>query len=154
MCVCAAAADCGKPERSRMIVIAAVDDRFGMAFNHRRLSRDRVVTEKIKEIVGDGRLWVHPCSLDLFPDACAAENFLDRAGEDDFCFVENRPLRGYQGRVKRLYLFFWNRRYPSDLRFDLPLEPFRRVKEIKFPGYSHDEIALEVFEKKNKGEES
>lgn len=38
MRVCAAAADCGKPERSRMIVIVAVDDRFGMAFNHRRVT--------------------------------------------------------------------------------------------------------------------
>lgn len=150
MCVCASAADCGKPERSRMIVIAAVDDRFGMFFNHRRLSRDRVVTEKIKEIVGDGKLWVHPYSLDLFPDARSAEDFLDKAGDDDFCFVENRPLRTYQGRVKRLYLFFWNRRYPSDLRFDLPLEPFRCEKCTDFPGYSHDNITLEIFDRKDK----
>lgn len=129
-----------------MKIIAAVDDRFGMFFNHRRLSRDRAVTEKVKEIVGDGKLWIHPYSLDLFPDACAAEDFLDRAGEDDFCFVENRSLQTYSDQITEIYLFFWNRKYPSDLKFDLPLEPFWCEKYTDFPGYSHDNITLEAQE--------
>lgn len=150
MWVCATVADGGKPERSRMIVIAAVDDRFGMFFNHRRLSRDWVVTEKVKEIVGNGKLWIHPYSLDLFPDACAAEDFLVRAGKEDFCFVENRSLRTYSDQITEIYLFFWNRKYPSDLKFDLPLEPFWCKKYTGFPGYSHDNITLEIFERKDK----
>lgn len=33
-----------------MRLIVCLDDKNGMAFNHRRQSRDRIVTEKIEEL--------------------------------------------------------------------------------------------------------
>ena len=33
----------------KMRLIVCLDDKNGMAFNHRRQSRDRIVTEKIEE---------------------------------------------------------------------------------------------------------
>ena len=49
-----------------MHIIVCLDDQNGMAFNHRRQSRDRVVTEDIC-ILADGRpLWMNKNSVALF----------------------------------------------------------------------------------------
>ena len=76
-----------------MIIIAAVEDRGGMEFHHRRVSRDRILTEKVRKITTGKILRVDPCSKDLFPEAEAGADFLDVAEKDDICFVENRPLK-------------------------------------------------------------
>lgn len=130
-----------------MIIIATADSRLGMFFNNRRISRDRVVTEKIREIVGNNKLWVDPYSLDLFPDACAAEDFLNMAGESDFCFVENRSLREYENKINKVYLFLWNRKYPSDIKFDLPMGLFELQKITQIQGFLHDAVSLLIYEK-------
>lgn len=128
-----------------MIVITVIEDRGGMMFNHRRLSRDRALTEKIKNLVGNHTLWIDAYSGPLFPDAHVDENFLQKAGEDDFCFVEDRSLIPYKDRINTLYLFSWNRRYPADLFFDLPLAEYEMVSQEDFPGYSHEKITLQKY---------
>ena len=42
-------------------------------------------------------------------------------------------------------LYRWNRRYPSDLKFDLPLEGFTLRQRQEFAGYSHPKITEEVY---------
>lgn len=132
-----------------MKLIAAIEDRGGMLFNHRRCSRDRVLNQWITNLVGEKTLWVHPYSLDLFPDARTDENFLDKAGEDDFCFVEDCSVKVFADRVSELYLCHWNRRYPADFFFDLPMGPMLLKKEEEFVGSSHDKITVEQWKREN-----
>ncbi|MGO5336751.1 ribonuclease Z [Bilifractor sp. LCP19S3_H10] len=134
-----------------MIVITVIEDRGGMMFNHRRLSRDRVLTEKIKNLVGNHTLWIDAYSATLFPDAHVDEDFLQKAGEDDFCFVEDRNLIPYKDRISTLYLFYWNRRYPADLFFNLPLAEYEMISQEDFPGYSHDKITLQKYVHRGNG---
>ena len=131
-----------------MILFAAMENRNGMMFNHRRVSRDRVVTEKIKEIVGKKVLWIDPYSVDLFPEAKSDPDFLKKAGQDDYCFVENRSVKDYVDNISTLYLFKWNRKYPADLYFDLNLDNFDLNEEVEFPGYSHEKITMQKYERK------
>ena len=130
-----------------MKLIAVVEDRGGMLFNHRRVSKDRVLIDKIKQIIQGHTLLVHPFSAELFPDAKADEHFLDTAGEDDFCFIENCSVKAYEERISDVYLFRWNRKYPADLFFDLPLDHFHMTGTEDFAGYSHDKITLETWKR-------
>ena len=50
-----------------MRLIVCLDDKNGMAFNHRRQSRDRIVTEKIEELAKGSVLRLSPYSAKLFP---------------------------------------------------------------------------------------
>ena len=77
-----------------------------------------------------------------------AENFLTQAGAGEVCFVENISVASVAERVEQVYLFHWNRAYPGDLFFDLPLEDgWELTLEEEFPGSSHETITLEVYER-------
>lgn len=139
-----------------MNIMAAVDNAGGMLFNRRRVSMDRVLREKVLEISADSILWMDEYSERQFreeektgKDICVSEAFLDEAGADDFCFVEDRALLPYAEKIGKFYLFHWNRDYPSDFRLDfLPEEHgFHVISTEDFQGHSHDDITLEVWEK-------
>ena len=49
-----------------MKLILCVDDKGGLAFNHRRQSRDRVLNEHILMHCGMHRLWISPYTAKLF----------------------------------------------------------------------------------------
>ena len=80
-----------------MRLIVCLDDKNGMAFNHRRQSRDRIITETIEELVKGSTLHFSPYSAKLFPSGVfePSEDYLSRAGEDDFCFVELEDVTPY-----------------------------------------------------------
>lgn len=72
-----------------MYIIACIDDRNGLLFNNRRQSRDANVIEKIQELTKKNRLWIHPFSSPLFPEASVSVHFLKEAKNGEFCFLEN-----------------------------------------------------------------
>jgi hypothetical protein len=49
-----------------MILIACVEEKNGMMFNHRRVSRDRVVNADIRRISADGQLCMDAYSAKMF----------------------------------------------------------------------------------------
>ena len=51
-----------------MYLIACVDDRMGMMFNHRRVSRDRAVIRDIMDRCGDQGVYIESGSAVLFKD--------------------------------------------------------------------------------------
>lgn len=133
-----------------MKLIVCVDNRGGMAFNHRRQSRDRVLTEDIVKNVGDARLVLSPYSLSLFDGyvldiAVSSDPFAD-AGENDFCFVETASPTS-DADVSELILYHWNRDYPSDTPFLLDTAAFLLVSTVDFVGFSHEKITKEVWKK-------
>ena len=116
-----------------MILMACVDGRNGMAFNCRRQSRDRAVrADLLAEAEEQSRL-------------CVDESFLEKAGPGEPCFVEDRSVAPFAGRVERVVLYRWDRAYPADLYWDLSLEGWTLARREEFPGFSHEIITKEVY---------
>ena len=134
-----------------MTIIVCIDDNGGMMFNNRRQSRDRVLTEKIINIANGHKLYIDSYSAPLFEGFCgditAQDSFLDIAGSDDFCFVENRRLKPYEQSIDKLIVFKWNRKYPSDFDLDISLDSFTLISSEDFVGNSHEKITMEVYDK-------
>ena len=134
-----------------MTVIVCVDNRFGMLFNKRRLSRDRAVTEDVVTHLAGGRLYCAELSKPLFdgiPDAVVCDDFLEKAGENDTCFVENRDIAPFKEKITKIVLYRWNRDYPADMWFDPALlREFPRKTITELQGNSHETITKEGYEK-------
>lgn len=131
-----------------MILIVCIDDRNGMAFNHRRQSRDRVLADRIASLTMGKKLWIEPYSQKLFSggNAVVSDDYLTAAGTDDYCFVERDDVTPYEDKIRKIIVFRWNRVYPSDLRFGIDLTAWQLVYFEEFPGSSHEKITMEVYE--------
>ena len=131
-----------------MNLIVTLDDRNGMAFNHRRQSRDRVLTERILQICG-GRLTVNAYTAALFEgmnaDLTVAEDPLSVAGTGEWCFLETLSPASAKEKIERLIVYRWNRAYPFDLKFDWDLATMKLQSKTDFVGYSHEKITEEVY---------
>lgn len=136
-----------------MKVIVCVDNKGGMAFFQKRQSQDRVLREDILNCLQGARLWMSPYSLKQFKeenkaDLIADEQFLDAAGEEDFCFVENQNLQQYEKKITEIIVYRWNRDYPADLFLDIDLKDWELTETAEFAGNSHEKITREVYRKK------
>ena len=134
-----------------MKIIVCLDDRGGMMFNGRRLSRDRILIEDVLKTVNGAKLFIDPYSRLLFDgvDASVTENadMLDIASEGDYCFVENKHIKDFLDKIEEITLYRWNRRYPFDFELDIvpEKEGFSLFSSEEFKGYSHDVITKEIF---------
>lgn len=131
-----------------MQMILCLDDNNGMSFGGKRQSRDRVVVEKILELTAGGKIWMNGYSAGIFSGyenaIMVRETFLEDLHRGEFCFVENTDIACYFSEVSKLYIFRWNRRYPADVKIQLPAN-FTKTHTEDFPGNSHDKITLEVY---------
>ena len=124
-----------------------------MLFNHRRLSRDRRVCEKILDYSNEKELWMNAYSRKLFTDLTdinsiqVDEEFLDKS--QSICFVENQDITPYLPKIDTLVLFQWNRDYPADFFFTVDLSQWNLISTEDFEGTSHEKITMEVYEKKS-----
>ena len=137
-----------------MVIIACVEDRFGMAFNGRRVSSDVVLRERILKLTAGKRLWMDGYSWKSFAETPGAESagivvdeaFLEKAGKGEFCLIERAKPEEYRDLAEGVILFRWNRRYPADLYFDEGvLSRFRLERTEEFAGNSHETITMEVY---------
>lgn len=143
-----------------MKAIACVDDGMGLSFNKRRQSSDKVVTKKILELAGDKKLYAEPYSqklletavqdlaadTDIRPELQFQDDFLEAAGADNsnpevYCFTERKSLQDLpKDKMDELVLFYWNRRYPSDVKLGLDLNDWEEINTYEYPGNSHEKI--------------
>ncbi len=135
-----------------MILIAAVDRRGGLLFNHRRQSQDSVLREKILEQSRGSRLWMNAYSAKQFSDTeeiLVDEDFLKKAGPGEYCFAEDQSCAPVLDRIEAVILFCWNRDYPADFFFDLDLRDgmWTLSGTERFAGSSHEEITKEVYQR-------
>ena len=109
-----------------MILITCVDNNMGMLFNHRRQSQDRVLKERIID-----------------------EHFLSKAACNDICFVEDCSVAPFEQKIEKIILYKWNRDYPADFYFDIPLSEhgWKLISSEDFVGFSHDKITEEIYVK-------
>ena len=135
-----------------MIVFTVVDDTNGMLFNHRRQSQDKVLREHMLTLCGEKPLFVTPYTAKQFSEEQQEqlrieENPLEAAADGNFCFIETLSLLPYAEKIEKLILCKWNRKYPADFFFDLPLSSPTWTLETteEFAGSSHDMITKEVY---------
>lgn len=135
-----------------MNIIVCIDDEFGMLFNHRRQSRDRLLRERILMLTKGKKLWMNLYSAKQFEEECAEniivdEDSLHNAENGDYCFVETEDITKYISKIEKIVLYRWNRRYPSDFKFALDLSDWTMESTFEFAGSSHEKITEEIYRK-------
>ena len=139
-----------------MNIIVCVDDNYGMMFNKRRQSQDRVLRERILALSTKSRLWINHFTKKQFAkDSFSAEHlivdeyFLNKTAPGEYCFVEDASVASYESRAEKIILFKWNRKYPGDFHFDIDLSGggWKLTSTEDFPGSSHEKITMEVYER-------
>ena len=130
-----------------MNVIVCLDDDLGMMFNKRRQSRDEKIVEDILRFANE--LWIDEFSEKLLSGTelklKVSEDFLSKAGNGEYCFVEDKIILPYVDRVERIIVYKWNRKYPSDVKFDVPLNEWGMEEQTDFVGKSHEKITREIY---------
>lgn len=132
-----------------MLAVICLDERDGMSFHGRRLSRDRAIIDDLVMSFPSYKIWIHPYSAVLFSDypeaVIISEDYLQQAKTGELCFVELDPLKLMADSLEGVIVYRWNRHYPADQHFDLTLSAFRLVERYEFSGSSHDRITKEVY---------
>ena len=135
-----------------MKVIVCCDKSNGMLFNNRRVSQDRVISERIVELTKSNKLWMDNYSHVLFEKLNAlninlAENTLAETADSEYCFVEKQELLPYEKWISEIIVFRWDRDYPFDKELDVNLSEWKLTHSEEFVGNSHEKITMEVYER-------
>ena len=133
-----------------MNLIICIDDAGGMMFNRRRQSQDRVLRARLLEIANGAKLWVTPYTARQFEDGaplCVSDTPWADAAEGDYYFAEDGEIP--TECAEKVYLYRWNRLYPSDRKFTVDLSALGFVQKSSedFVGYSHECITEEIYMK-------
>ena len=134
-----------------MNIAVCLDEKNGMLFGGRRQSKDRYLRRELLQLAQPNDLWMNGFSAKQFEEGdtvAVSEDFLERAAQGQWCFVENTDILPYKEKIEYIAIYRWNRHYPADVKF--PLEAFcggwRLVSTRNFPGHSHDEITEEIYQ--------
>ena len=132
-----------------MILAACIDDSLGMSFNRRRQSRDSAVYADLAAYAASSPIYMDSRSAHLFEGLNAniicRPDYAESAGKGEFCFTEFISPGPYETKIEKLILYRWNRRYPSDVKFDIDLSQWQLEFTVDFPGSSHEKITKEVY---------
>lgn len=130
-----------------MIYAVCIDDRGGMAFLGKRLSRDRVQLARLRALVGEGTLLVTPYSEKLvedFPRVRVTEDLYTRA-ENTVFFLETADPTPLLESGDTLAVYRFGRHYPSDLRLAADLSRMELVSACAFVGSSHPDMTETLY---------
>ena len=134
-----------------MKLIVMIDNDNGMLFNRRRLSHDLVLTEHLSQMIGDTPVWMNSYTALYyqihFKNAVVSNHFMTEASHDEYCICETESVAQYEGLIDVIYLYKWNRDYPSTLKFDLDLSGWILKESTDFAGSSHEKITEEIYVK-------
>ena len=136
-----------------MRLVICVEDRGGMAFNKRRVSRDKLMISDFAEYAGDSAVFIEPYSEELFSEVSLniilSENPSKFAENCDFVFIERQSPRIFAEAASEIVIYKWNRRYPFDVAMDFSPESlgFKLESTLDFEGNSHDKITREVYKR-------
>ena len=73
------------------------------------------------------------------------DNFIEKIGKDEYCFVENIPPNILIDKVEKIILYNWNREYPADRYLDIEIDKWIKETEVKIKGSSHEEIIEQIY---------
>ena len=135
-----------------MVLIFTLDDDNGTQLAGKRQSRDRVVGDKIIALAGESLHILHSSTSffknnDMTNVSCTICSDMWSIPKDAVFFVEEVVPTEIMEAAEKIYVFRWNRRYPSMVKDRVNLDGYTKSIIEEFPGYSHEKITLEVYEK-------
>ncbi len=125
-----------------MNIVVCVDDNFGMLFNNRRVSSDIKIIEDINKNIE--LIHISKFSEKLFDKNYSIEDTLVEGHN----FVEDKSLENMENIINSITIYYFNRKYPSDLKLKLNLNMYELISETQFEGNSHKKITKKVFRSK------
>lgn len=134
-----------------MTAIVCIEDRCGILFLKRRVSRDAYVYDDIAK--DHEKILLTSYSLPLFEgrklDTGVCLSPLSEGKRGDVCFIESGEIKDNLDRISRLIIYRWNRKYPSDVKlgFEPEDEGFSLKASSDFKGNAHDKITKEIYER-------
>lgn len=142
-----------------MKIIVCVDEKNGLSFGGKRQSQDRVLRDRIVDMIGGAKLWMSRYSAAQFAgiprgtDRLAGTEIIvddeaaQKAGRDDYYFVEDREFD--IDAAEEIIVCRWQRQYPADRFLEVDLrQGFERVGVEEIVGSSHDKITIEKWIRK------
>lgn len=135
-----------------MVIIFTLDDDNGTQLAGKRQSHDRVVGNKIITLAGE-HLHILQGSTSFFKNndmtdvTCAICSDMWSIPNDAVFFAEEVVPAEIMEAAEKIYVFRWNRRYPSMVKDRVNLDGYIKTVIDEFPGYSHEKITLEVYKK-------
>ena len=129
-----------------MILITCIDNRKGIMFNKRRVSKDTLLIERLKGITKGNKIYVSEYSKPLFDGFDNLVLSIENLTNNDFYFLEDED---YNGNIDKIIIYKWNRDYPADKYFDIDLSSYVLISTQDFQGSSHDLITEEIYIKEN-----
>lgn len=131
-----------------MNLIVCLDDNNGMMFHHRRLSQDKEIRKDIYKYCH--KLIMNEYSYQMFSkddpiiEIIISEDIIET---DIDQFIEDKSLKEYEKKINRLIIYYWNRKYPSDLQFDIDLttHQWKLVSQEDIIGKSHENITKKIY---------
>lgn len=129
-----------------MILITCIDNRKGIMFNKRRVSKDTLLIERLKGITKENKIYVSEYSKPLFDGFDNLVLSIENLTNNDFYFLEDED---YNGNIDKIIIYKWNRDYPADKYFDIDLSSYELISTQDFQGSSHDLITEEIYIKEN-----
>lgn len=133
-----------------MSVFICVDEKMGLLFREKRLSRDRQVIHDIVEIA-HSPIYIESYSAVLFNGLCddfvIKECLEPQLTKNYCCFLENMQINNFIHSADEVIIYSWNRIYPSDFFLDVDFIKynFKNVSTHDFKGHSHDKITRRIF---------
>lgn len=132
-----------------MRVIVMLDKENGMLFGGKRQSRDRKVIDDMQSFLGENVLVMKPFSHDLYQEVKVhikvTESLWDKENRSYTILVEDEDITPYLPLIEEIVIYHWNRTYPGDFFFTAPLEEYKKIEEVSFPGFSHDKITRTLY---------
>ena len=134
-----------------MKLVVCLDDGNGILFNKRRQSKDSILRQRLLERSRGSVLWMNAYSAAQFAEMSDSirvnEDVLSKAGEGEYCFVENLDVAPFADRINQVIVYKWNRKYPADTRFPMELftSRWKLIESTEFAGSSHERITEEVY---------
>ena len=117
-----------------MELIVCTDERGGMAFNKRRVSKDTEIMNRVEQIAKGNDIYISPRSESLFEEY-GITNYVVCADiqvpkEAYILFLEFMDLNFERPEV--IYRFNFNRHYPSDVRTDITFRNYDLLSQKIF----------------------
>lgn len=130
-----------------MNLIVCLDNNYGLLFNNRRLSRDReIIKDIIDNEIKDSKLYIKEYSKELFDIIGVNDNIeiLEKDTTDiEWLFIEDNNF--IQEKINKIIVYYWNKVYPSDVKFKIDLSLWKEIESSEIKGYSHDNIIKKEY---------
>ena len=135
-----------------MILIFTLDDDNGTNLAGKRQSKDRVVGDKIIALAENNLHMLQKTASffknnDMTDVPCTIWSDLWHLPTNAVFFAETPVPAEVMEQADKIYVFRWNRRYPSLAQDRVNLDGYNKEIIEEFPGDSHDKITLEVYTK-------